>query len=108
MASVDSPNRGAPPGQAGGSGGPQELLKDIKDTKGELDDVKKKLTELEPLVEANHNFKDHGRYSNHEEAKAALLRLEAKEARLQDLLTELQRERNMLLQKQQQQSGAGV
>ena len=106
MATVNSTDSGAPPGQAGDSGGPQQLLQDIKDTKGELVDVKKKITELEPLVKANHDFEGHGLFSSHAEAKAALQRLEAEKARLQGLL--LQYETRLTAQQQQQQSGAGA
>ena len=102
MATVNSTDSGAPPGQAGDSGGPQQLLQDIKDTKGELVDVKKKITELEPLVKANHDFKGHGLYSSHAEAKAALLRLEAEKARLDDRLNTYETRLTA-----QQQSGAG-
>jgi DNA repair exonuclease SbcCD ATPase subunit len=103
MATANSTVSGAPSGQAADSGGSQHLLQDIKDTKGELDDVKKEIKELKPLVEANHDFKGHGLYSSHAEAKAALQELKAEKARLQGLL--LQYETRLTAQ---QQSGAGT
>ena len=80
MATVDNTISGAPPGQAGSSGGPQEqLLDDIKKTKGKLEKLEEEIKELkERDVEI---FVADWRFSTREKLEAALLRLEDKEKR---------------------------
>ena len=105
MATVNSTDSGAPPGQAGDSGGPQQLLKDIKDTKGELVDVKKEIKDLNKRL-SDGNFEGDVRYSSAEKVEAELKELKAEKARLQDLL--IQYETRLTAQQQQQQSDAGA
>jgi len=110
MATVDKPVSGAPPGQAGDSGGPPDLAGKISRTEGELDDVKKEIKELkERDVEI---FVADWRFSSREKLEAALLRLEAEKARLDDRLNTLYETQKLTAQQQQQQqqqqSGAGA
>ena len=106
MATVDSTDSGASPGQAGDSGGPLDLAGKISRTEGELVDVKRKITELEPLVKANHDFQGPGLYSSVDEAKAELKDLKAEKARLDDRLNTFYETQKLTAQ--QQQSGAGA
>jgi len=106
MATVNNTDIGASPGQAGSSGGPQEqLLDDIKKTKGKLEKLEEEIKELkERDVEI---FVADWRFSSREKLEAALLRLEHKEELLNDRLNTYEA-RLTAQQQQQQQSGAGA
>ena len=105
MATVGNTVSGAPHGQAGDSGGPQDLVGKIDRTENELKTVKQAIEELNKRLDDN-DFTETGRYSSAEKVEAALQRLEAKEARLRELL--VQYETRLTAQQQQQQSGAGA
>ena len=103
MATADNTVSGAPPVQAADSGGPQELLADIKKTKEKLEKLEQEIDKLNKRLDDS-NFTGTGRYSSAEKVEAALLRLEAEKADLRRLLI-LDKEKEARLQ---QQSGAGV
>ena len=107
MATVNSINSGASPGQAAISGGPQELLKDIKDTKDELKTVKDEIEKLNKRLDDS-DFTETGRYSSAEKVEAELKDLKAEKARLDDRLNMYETQKLAAQQQQQQQSGAGV
>ena len=91
-----------PLNQTDDSGGLQEVLKDIKDTKKELGEVKQEIEKLNERIDAK-KFKADKRYSSVDEVKAEKAALQNQLAGLQNQLAELQKKENILLQLQQQQ-----
>ena len=112
MATVGSTDSSAPPGQTGDSSGPQQsLLNDIKDTKGELVDVKKEIKDLNKRLDDG-DFTATGRFSSVEKVEDELKHLKHKEKQLNDRLNTLYETQKLTAQQQQQQqqqqSGAGA